>query len=1139
MTYMKIYRRLLLFVSFVLLLQLILPIGSVQATNLLNNPGFETSPYEGEDWDITSSNWDLATMTHSTQDVQSGAYHLNYFNDASNTATETITVTQTLKNLSAGDYTFSVDSMGGSDAKAGQVTLKANDHQSDGFTTTGYGNWEVLSFDFSIDQTEDVTITLTIDAPPGAWGYIDNVELTPATNQTPPVEADIHVEKVDGLRDDFINGVDISSIIALENSDVTFYNDAGEEEDIFTILKEKGVNYIRVKVWNDPYTAEGLGYGGGNNDVATARTIGERATAAGMKVLVNFHYSDFWADPAKQMAPKAWEGFSIAEKQDAITTFTTETLKTLRAAGVDIGMVQVGNETNSGMAGESGWADMLPLFKAGTQAVRNFDQSIDIALHFTNPEKGTYPNYAKQLDDAQIDYDIFASSYYSFWHGTLANLKSTLTAIADTYDKDVLVVETSYAYTPEDGDGHENTIKGTEKNPPYPYTVQGQADAMRDVIATMASIERGIGVFYWEPAWLPVGPPENLEENKLKWEEDGSGWAASYATEYDPADAGKWYGGSAVDNQAWFDFDGNPLPTANIFNYVKTGTVTPVTLESIDVPEVTIHVGEVIHYPTHVTYHYNDGSEQHVPVTFEPLTGTNLQPGTYETTGTTEQGDAVSLTIHVLAQNFVVDPSFELGSNAWQFTFNQAPNQAYIKEGPGDSHTGKFHTHYWSEEMIDFTVTQQIDSLEPGIYQLSMHNQGGNFTEGTLLLFAETDTRYEQETTVDGWANWQQPTIQNIIVTGDSLTIGAHFIANSGSWGTLDDFSLIRTGDLPSDQTPEDDQDTPSDSETEVEDDTDDRPSNNEDDVDHGEENTDDSDNSQTDTEEVTEDDTTETDSDDDQTNDETNTEVTDDTVIDDVTSLRQTDTHYVINLTKPVITFTKAVTGALDRPVLIQQPNLSLLIPYENLVSTNAVSLQVEQVENLSLQTNSPIYRFNLSDASGKLTFDKPIEVTFTVTEPVSNWDHLVIQYLSETGEILETIKPTSVSKTNQTVTGPLSHFSLYTVQEVTPSDSGSTEAELSPDAPNDSTMDDETNTDVPTSDQESDTTVEDPNATDQEEPNESSDSDESELDAGEQLPNTATVTFNFIMLGVLFIVASLFSFTYQKRKMNKQRMN
>lgn len=817
---MKTYRQLLLFISFILLIQLIIPIESAQATHLLNNNGFETDPFE--DWYIDSSNWDFATMTHSTQDVQSGSYHLNYFNDDTNSNTETITVSQTIANVSAGNYTLSVQSMGGSESVAGHVRLEANALQSDVFTTTGWGNWETPEFNFSLENDQDVTITLTVDVPPGGWGYLDNVELVRQDdNTTTPVEADIHVKKVEGLSDDFINGVDISTIIALENSGVKFYNDQGVETDIFTTLKDKGVNYVRVKIWNDPYTAEGFGYGGGNNDVDKALTIGKRATEAGMKVLVNFHYSDFWADPAKQMAPKAWADFSLEDKQEAITDFTTSTLTTLIENGVDVGMVQVGNETNNGMAGESGWTNMLPLFDAGTKAVRAVDPSIDIALHFTNPEKGTYPGYAKQLDDANIDYDIFASSYYSFWHGSLENFTDTLSHVANTYDKDVLMVETSYAYTPEDGDGHENTIRGTENNPPYPYTVQGQANAIRDAIEAVVNVgEHGLGVFYWEPAWLPVGPKENLEQNKDIWETYGSGWASSYASEYDPKDAGVWYGGSAIDNQAWFDFDGHPLPTANIFNYVKTGTIAPVVLETIVVPEVTVHFGEAIIYPEEVTCRYSDGSEEKVAATFDALADINLAPGTYETTGTTAQGDDITLTIKVLTRNFVVDPSFEAISDAWKFIFNKAPNQASIKEGQGDSHTGQFHTHYWSDEPIDFTLSQEIDSLEPGIYQLSMYNQGGDHTDGALLLFADSDSWYEQETSVNGWANWQYTTIENIVVTGDSLTIGAHITANSGAWGSLDDFSLIRTGDLPDDPTPDnpEDNDTPNNPEDEEED---------------------------------------------------------------------------------------------------------------------------------------------------------------------------------------------------------------------------------------------------------------------------------------------------------------------------------
>ena len=116
-----------------------------------------------------------------------------------------------------------------------------------------------------------------------------------------PEESEIYVEPIADLPDDFIRGMDASAVLSLENSGVTYYNYEGKEQDVFETLAQSGVNYIRLRVWNDPYDADGNGYGGGNNDVATAVTLGKRATAYGMKVCVDFHYSDFWADPKKQI----------------------------------------------------------------------------------------------------------------------------------------------------------------------------------------------------------------------------------------------------------------------------------------------------------------------------------------------------------------------------------------------------------------------------------------------------------------------------------------------------------------------------------------------------------------------------------------------------------------------------------------------------------------------------------------------------------------------------------------------------------------------------------------------------------------------------------------------------------------------
>lgn len=393
-------------------------------------------------------------------------------------------------------------------------------------------------------------------------------------------EAEIYVEKIDNLNEDFIKGVDVSSLISLEESGVVFYGFDGKEQDIFKTLKEAGVNYVRVRVWNDPYDAQGNGYGGGNNDIHKAVEIGRRATAAGLKLLVDFHYSDFWADPNKQDAPKAWADYTVDEKIQAVYDYTYECMDILvNQNGVDVGMVQLGNEINNGLCGETDWSARCGIVQSGIDAVKAVDDSILTAVHFTNPEeKGMYAKYASIFERYQVDYDVFASSYYSYWHEDLENLTHQLNVVASAYNKKVMVVENSYAYNLVDADGQGNTV-GSEADltDGYPASVQGQANMVRDVMAAVAAVgENGIGYFYWEPAWIPVGVydangadrDEVWRANSLLWEKYGSGWASSYAAEYDPEDAGEYYGGSAWENQAMFDSTGHPLASLKVFSHV-------------------------------------------------------------------------------------------------------------------------------------------------------------------------------------------------------------------------------------------------------------------------------------------------------------------------------------------------------------------------------------------------------------------------------------------------------------------------------------------------------------------------------------------------------------------------------------------
>ena len=389
-------------------------------------------------------------------------------------------------------------------------------------------------------------------------------------------ESTLAIQAVDGISQDFILGMDASCVPALEAGGVRYYDREGNEADVFAILRQSGINYIRVRVWNDPFDAQGNGYGGGSCDIENAVEVGKRATTQDMKLLVDFHYSDFWADPAKQAAPKAWQDMTLEQKADALYHYTKHSLERLKDEGVEVGMVQIGNEINGALCGEQGsgedWSAVALLLSQGARAVRETCPGALVVVHFTNPERaGAYQYYAQMLDRYELDYDVFASSYYPYWHGTLENLASVLSDVALRYGKKVMVAETAYAYTLKDTDFHGNTL-GTGAVPVegYPFSEQGQADLVRDVVDALVNrTEGGIGVFYWEGTWISVGT-DSYEQNRQNWERYGTGWASSAAAEYDSKDAGRWYGGCAVENQAMFDEQGHACASLDVFSQIRS-----------------------------------------------------------------------------------------------------------------------------------------------------------------------------------------------------------------------------------------------------------------------------------------------------------------------------------------------------------------------------------------------------------------------------------------------------------------------------------------------------------------------------------------------------------------------------------------
>lgn len=617
-----------------------------------------------------------------------------------------------------------------------------------------------------------------------------------------PEESTIFVEPVDGISDDFYRGMDASAVLALENSGVKYYNFDGEKQDVFMTLAQAGVNYIRLRVWNDPYDENGNGYGGGNNDVATAIALGQRATKYGMKVCIDFHYSDFWADPKKQFVPKAWEGMDIEEKSDALYNFTLESLTQLLDAGVDVGMVQIGNEINNGMSGETDVANVRKLLTAGSKAVReaavNSGKEILVAVHYTNiDDMKKLDTLLTGLQVKEIDYDIVGLSFYPYWHGTMDDLKNAITHIRNTYGKKVYVAENAYCYTAEDGDGSANSVEGTDDLAEgYSASVQGQANEVRDVCA--AASEAGAeGVFYWEGTWIPVGPAD--ADNSALWEKYGSGWASSYASGYDPKDAGQYYGGCSWDNQAMFDFTGHPLASLKVFKYLKYGATAPLAVDSIPAVTVACNIGTDPELPDTVSVIYNDRSEAQVPViwnTDDVATIDTENGGNFTVSGTLEDGTEVIAAVTVDRINYVQNPSFEdADTSMWTVNYSGETDPTDYQVKAADAHSGEVAFHFWSGSAdMDFSIEQSFTDLEPGTYELSAFSQGGDLSDdASMELYAMVDGKeLTAPFKLTTYADWQNPAIPEIKVTDGSLTIGVRYKCNVNSWGTLDDVTLYK-----------------------------------------------------------------------------------------------------------------------------------------------------------------------------------------------------------------------------------------------------------------------------------------------------------------------------------------------------------
>jgi arabinogalactan endo-1,4-beta-galactosidase len=346
----------------------------------------------------------------------------------------------------------------------------------------------------------------------------------------------------------FVMGVDISSLQAMEDQQAKFYDLDGKEKDALSILAKHGVNYIRLRLFYRPTES----FDGGNYcDLEHTLAMAKRVKKRGFGLLLDFHYSDFWADWRNQKIPHDWEGQSAKELESSVYRYTKRVIQEFQKQDAIPDMVQIGNEIGNGLLWNYGLVEhpkqMAAFLNAGLRAVGECNRcslKIKTVLHVecgADPDK-TEKVFHLLMQEGLQEYDYIGLSYYPYWSGSYGKLKQNMKNIETCFHKDIIIVETAFPYTDESHDDMPNVVTSdlTKKTMNLLPSVHNQRAVTEQIIQIVKESENGVGVFYWEPGWYQI-PGVGVSRGK------GNEW----------------------ENQAMFDSTGHALESICSFESVQ------------------------------------------------------------------------------------------------------------------------------------------------------------------------------------------------------------------------------------------------------------------------------------------------------------------------------------------------------------------------------------------------------------------------------------------------------------------------------------------------------------------------------------------------------------------------------------------